>query len=74
MWSHRPVCSRCECELPWDEVWLRGAVFCCWGCAQGRPCESGENCGEAGKGFGGGIAGPPEAGQRAGEAFRGGFN
>ena len=74
MWNHRPVCSRCECELPWDEVWVRGTVFCCWGCAQGRECESDAVCGKNGRASGGGSAGPLDAGQRAAEAFRDGFN
>ena len=74
MWNQRAVCSRCECELPWDGVRMRGAVFCCWGCAQGQACESGAKCGETGERLGGGTGHAYGAAPGAAEAFQEGFN
>ena len=81
------VCSRCGCEVPWDGVRVRGRVFCCWGCARGQACESGCNSSKAtldavpkehgsigGATPAGGIAEAADAGERAAEAFREGFN
>jgi hypothetical protein len=33
------VCANCGIVIRWQRTIVDGKSYCCWGCAQGGPCE-----------------------------------
>ena len=36
---HQPTCHTCGIVIRWQPTIVEGRSYCCFGCAQGGPCE-----------------------------------